>query len=166
MAEFGETLMLDPEYRAGFKLGIQQLDSPDTAIAEAYQCHYVDLCDLRLVGRFDYFQVPPSQRLWIWEDDLEQARMTSTSQRNRRTITRADHRCGGQHHPWHATLTRVKLDSLRTPNFAPDGPTRAGKTLVRTAVSDSLLARRKPGVQIPSPPPTLMTSGNAGHRHV
>jgi hypothetical protein len=34
----------------------------------------VDLRDLRLVGRFDYFQVPPSQRLWIWEDDLPQAR--------------------------------------------------------------------------------------------
>jgi hypothetical protein len=34
----------------------------------------LDLRDLRLVGRFDYFQVPPSQRLWIWEDDLEQAR--------------------------------------------------------------------------------------------
>jgi hypothetical protein len=39
-----------------------------------YQGHCVDLRDLRLVGRFDDIQVPPSQRLWIWEDDLEQAR--------------------------------------------------------------------------------------------
>jgi hypothetical protein len=28
------------------------------AIAEAYQRHCVDLRDLRLVGKFDYFQVP------------------------------------------------------------------------------------------------------------
>jgi hypothetical protein len=26
-----------------------------------------------VVGKFDYFQVPPSQRLWIWKDDLAAA---------------------------------------------------------------------------------------------
>jgi hypothetical protein len=30
----------------------------------------------------------------------------------------------------------------RTPNFVPDGPSRPGKTLVRTAVGHHLLARR------------------------
>jgi endonuclease YncB( thermonuclease family) len=73
-AEFGETLLLGYEYRACIKLGVAQLDDPAAAIAEAYQRHCVDLRDLRLVGKFDYFQVPPSQRLWIWEDDLEQGR--------------------------------------------------------------------------------------------
>jgi hypothetical protein len=62
------------EYRACIKLGVAQLNDPAAAIAEAYQRHCVDLGDLRLVGKFDYFQVPPSQRLWIWEDDLPQAR--------------------------------------------------------------------------------------------
>jgi hypothetical protein len=49
---------------------------------------------------------------------------------------------------------------LRTPNFVADGCWRTGKTQVRTAVSRYLLARRKSGVQIPSPPPTtaLVTS--------
>ena len=42
---------------------------------------------------------------------------------------------------------------VRTPNFAPDGPRRPAPTLVGTAVGTFLLARRKPGVQIPSPPP-------------
>jgi hypothetical protein len=62
------------EYRACIKLSVAQLDDPAAAIAEAYQRHCVDLRDLQLVGKFDYFQVPPSQRLWIWEDDLPQAR--------------------------------------------------------------------------------------------
>jgi hypothetical protein len=51
------------------------------------------------------------------------------------------------------TCVAVMLALVRTPNFASDGPRRPGKTLVRIAVSASLLARRKPGVQIPSPPP-------------
>jgi hypothetical protein len=69
-AEFGETLLLGYKYRACIKLGVAQLDDPAAAIAKAYQRLCVDLGDLRLVGKFDDFQVPPSQRLWIWEDDL------------------------------------------------------------------------------------------------
>jgi hypothetical protein len=57
----------------------------------------MDLRDLRLVGRFDYFQVPPSQRLWIWEDDLEQAPSRPrppdvTEERTPRSITAASAR--------------------------------------------------------------------------
>ena len=40
------------------------------------------------------------------------------------------------------------------PNFALDGPARPAKMLVRMALSPNSLARRKPGVQIPSPPRT------------
>jgi endonuclease YncB( thermonuclease family) len=72
-AEFGEDLLLGYEYRAAIKLGIEELQDPAGAIADAYQRHCVDLRDLRLVGKFDYHEVPPSQRLWIWEDDLAQA---------------------------------------------------------------------------------------------
>jgi endonuclease YncB( thermonuclease family) len=72
-AEFGEDLLLGYEFRAAIKLGIQELEDPATAIADAYQRHCVDLRDLHLVGKFDYHQVPPSQRLWIWELDLAAA---------------------------------------------------------------------------------------------
>jgi endonuclease YncB( thermonuclease family) len=72
-AEFGEDLLLGYEYRAAIKLGIEELEDPAATVADAYQRHCVDLRDLRLVGKHDYFQVPPSQRLWIWEDDLAQA---------------------------------------------------------------------------------------------
>jgi endonuclease YncB( thermonuclease family) len=74
-AGFGEDLLLGYEFRAAIKLGVQDLQDPAAAIAEAYQRHCVDLRDPSLVGKFDYFQVPPSQRLWIWEDDLAQAKL-------------------------------------------------------------------------------------------
>jgi hypothetical protein len=49
--------------------------------------------------------------------------------------------------------TAVDEDFVRTPNFAPDGPQRPAEMQLRTAVGAFLLARRKSGVQIPSPPP-------------
>jgi hypothetical protein len=74
-AAFGEELLLGYEFRAAIKLGVEELEDPAAAIADAYQRLCVDPRDLRLVGKFDYFQVPPSQRLWIWEDDLAQAKL-------------------------------------------------------------------------------------------
>jgi hypothetical protein len=74
-AAFGEDLLLGYEFRAAIKLGIKKLEDPAGAIADAYQRLCVDLRDLSLVGEFDYFQVPPSQRLWIWEVDLAQAKL-------------------------------------------------------------------------------------------
>jgi endonuclease YncB( thermonuclease family) len=71
--EFGEDLLLGYEFRAAIKLGVEELADPAVAIAEAYQRLCVDLRTLRLVGKFDYHQVPPSKRLWIWEEDLPQA---------------------------------------------------------------------------------------------
>jgi endonuclease YncB( thermonuclease family) len=72
-AAFGEDLLLGYEFRAAIKLGVKKLQDPAAAIANAYQRLCVDLSDLSLVGKFDYFQVPPSQRLWIWEADLAAA---------------------------------------------------------------------------------------------
>jgi hypothetical protein len=46
-----------------------------------------------------------------------------------------------------------KLAFVTPPNFAPDGRQRPGETLVGMALTPNSLARRKPGVQIPSPPP-------------
>jgi uncharacterized membrane protein len=49
--------------------------------------------------------------------------------------------------------TVVDKAFVRTPNFPSHGCSRAAETQVSTAVGRSLLARRKSGVQIPSPPP-------------
>ena len=49
---------------------------------------------------------------------------------------------------------------LTPPNFAPDSPARPAKMQVRMALTPNSLARRKPGVQIPSPPP----HNSPGHR--
>ncbi|WP_327591314.1 hypothetical protein OHA25_60280 (plasmid) [Nonomuraea sp. NBC_00507] len=73
-AQFGSDLLLGYEYRACIKLGVRDLDNPADAIAAAYQRVCVDLRTLTEVGLFGYHQVPPSQRLWIWATDLEQAR--------------------------------------------------------------------------------------------
>jgi hypothetical protein len=35
----------------------------------------VDLRDLRIVGKFGFDQVPIPYRLWVWEKDLEKARI-------------------------------------------------------------------------------------------
>ncbi|MBC9714792.1 hypothetical protein H9Y04_19760 [Streptomyces sp. TRM66268-LWL] len=73
-AEFGEDLLLAYEFRACVKLGAEELDDPKAAVEEAYQRVCVDLRDLRVVGLHGYHEVPPSQRLFIWADDFEQAR--------------------------------------------------------------------------------------------
>jgi hypothetical protein len=54
------------------------------------------------------------------------------------------------------------MTDTRTPYFTPDGSRRPAQTRLGTAVGRHLLARRKPRVQIPPPPPRPMTSGNAG----
>ncbi|MFJ3442462.1 hypothetical protein ACIPM2_14970 [Streptomyces sp. NPDC086081] len=73
-AEFGEDLLLGYEYRACVKLGAREVGDPAEAIGQAYQRVCVDLRTLTEVGLYGYHGVPPQHRLWIWEDDLEQAR--------------------------------------------------------------------------------------------
>jgi endonuclease YncB( thermonuclease family) len=73
-AEFGEDLLLGYEYRACVKLGAREVTDPAKAIGQAYQRVCVDLRTLTEVGLYGYHGVPPQHRLWIWEDDLEQAR--------------------------------------------------------------------------------------------
>lgn len=76
---FGRDLLLGYEYRACVKLAAALDDprnprTPADLIADAFQRVCVDLRTLTEVGKFGYFEVPPSQRLWIWETDLDQAR--------------------------------------------------------------------------------------------
>jgi hypothetical protein len=48
--------------------------SASECIATAFGRICVVLRNLSIVGKFDFHNVPPSHRLWIWEDDLEQAK--------------------------------------------------------------------------------------------
>ncbi|SBT95492.1 hypothetical protein GA0115233_113916 [Streptomyces sp. DI166] len=73
-AQFGKDLLLGYEFRACIKLGAKQLPDPAKAIAQAFQRVCVDLRTLTEVGLYGYHRVPPQHRLWIWEDDLDQAR--------------------------------------------------------------------------------------------
>ena len=74
-AEFGEDLLLAYEYRMCIKLGgsPKEPDFP-ALVAAAFRRHCVDLRDLTLRGRFDWADVPGWARLWVWPEDLEQAR--------------------------------------------------------------------------------------------
>jgi len=47
---------------------------PEQVAREAFQRHCVDLRTITVVGRFDYGAVPPPYRMWIWDDDLTEAR--------------------------------------------------------------------------------------------
>jgi endonuclease YncB( thermonuclease family) len=74
--EFGEDLLLAYEYRACIKLA-GQARAPDPAklTNSAFRRLCVDLRDLTLRGRFDWADVPGWARLWIWPEDLPQARI-------------------------------------------------------------------------------------------
>ena len=71
--KYGKNLLLGYEYRMCIKLS-EEGKSASECIADAFERICVDLRDLSIVGKFDFFNVPPSHRLWIWEDDLEQAK--------------------------------------------------------------------------------------------
>ena len=71
-ATYGEDLLLAYEYRACIKLA--EVDEADEGIRKAFQRVCVDLRSLEIVGEYGFYDVPPCYRLWIWEDDLEEAK--------------------------------------------------------------------------------------------
>ncbi|GAB2841189.1 hypothetical protein GCM10022221_45630 [Actinocorallia aurea] len=73
-SEFGEDLLVGYEYRACVKLGSARLTDPAKAVEQAYQRVCVDLRTLTEVGLYGYHAVPVQHRLWIWQDQLAQAR--------------------------------------------------------------------------------------------
>lgn len=70
---FGDDLLLGYEYRMCIKLA--RPEDAAGGIAGAFQRTCVDLRTLRIVGKFGFPAVPPSLRLWIWDDDLPEARV-------------------------------------------------------------------------------------------
>ncbi|MBC3190988.1 thermonuclease family protein [Pseudonocardia sp. C8] len=78
-AEFGADLLLGYEYRACLKLGA--VDRPDEApvepgerVEQAFRRVCVDVRTRTILGRFGYHQIDPPYRLWVWQDDLDEAR--------------------------------------------------------------------------------------------
>ncbi|HYG00665.1 MAG TPA: hypothetical protein VD815_11275 [Candidatus Saccharimonadales bacterium] len=71
--KYGKNLLLGYEYRMCIKLS-EEDKSASECIADAFERICVDLRDVSIVGKFDFHVVLPSHRLWIWEEDLEQAK--------------------------------------------------------------------------------------------
>lgn len=67
----GKNLLLPYEYRMLMKLSVNV--TPKKTVKSimdgAFQRLCVDLRTMKLVGKFDFYKVPPGDRFWIWEDD-------------------------------------------------------------------------------------------------
>jgi hypothetical protein len=72
-SEFGADLLLAYEYRGCIKLGTAE--TPEEGIKAAFQRVCVDLRNLTEVGLFAFDVVPPPIRLWVWQTDLQKARV-------------------------------------------------------------------------------------------
>ena len=71
--KYGEKVLLAYEYRMCIKLGTASKSTD--GIKDAFRRICVDLRNLNVVGKFDFYKVPPCYRLWIWENDIEQAKI-------------------------------------------------------------------------------------------
>jgi hypothetical protein len=68
---FGRKFLLGYEYRMCIKLGTAKTAA--RGVADAFQRVCVDLRNLRVVGKFGFANVPPPYRLWVWQEDLQEA---------------------------------------------------------------------------------------------
>ncbi|MBC3189982.1 thermonuclease family protein [Pseudonocardia sp. C8] len=78
-AEFGADLLLGYEYRACIKLGAADRPNeapvpPGERIDQAFRRVCIDVRTRTILGRFSYHQIDPPYRLWVWQDDLDEAR--------------------------------------------------------------------------------------------
>lgn len=67
----GKNLLLPYEYRMLMKLSatVTPQKTAKSITDGAFQRLCVDLRTMKLVGKFDFYKVPPGDRFWIWEDD-------------------------------------------------------------------------------------------------
>jgi endonuclease YncB( thermonuclease family) len=70
---YGEDLLLGYEYRMCIKLAMA--DTAAEGLSKAFERICVDLRTLKIVGKHGFPAVPPSVRLWVWEDELADARV-------------------------------------------------------------------------------------------
>jgi endonuclease YncB( thermonuclease family) len=71
--KYGEKVLVGYEYRMCIKLAAA--DSSEEGIKDAFQRICVDLRTLDVVGKYGFHDIPPCYRLWIWDDDIEQAKI-------------------------------------------------------------------------------------------
>lgn len=79
--EFGEDVLLGYEYRACLKLGAADPDDEPpvasaTRVAGAFRRVCVDIRTREILGLYGYHRIAPPYRLWIWKQDLAEARET------------------------------------------------------------------------------------------
>ncbi len=68
---YGKNLLLPYEYRLLMKLSVE-VTAEKTAkqiMEGAFQRLCVDLRTMKLIGKFDFYKIPPCHRFWIWETD-------------------------------------------------------------------------------------------------
>lgn len=70
--QFGSNLLLPYEYRMLLKMSENK--TAKQIISTAFQRLCVDLRTMKMVGKFDFYKVPPFDRLWIWEDDWKKSK--------------------------------------------------------------------------------------------
>jgi len=71
-ATYGRSLLLGYEYRMCIKLGTAV--SARKGVEEAFQRICVDLRNRRILGKYDFYKIDPPYRLWVWQENLEQAK--------------------------------------------------------------------------------------------
>jgi hypothetical protein len=50
---------------------LSQARDEQESIDQAFQRICIDLCDLSILGKFEFYDGPSSHRLWVWEKDME-----------------------------------------------------------------------------------------------
>ncbi|MGB7210202.1 MAG: thermonuclease family protein [Pyrinomonadaceae bacterium] len=67
----GNDLLLPYEYRLLMKLSVNVTaeKTVNDIMSAAFQRVCVNLRNMKMVGKFDFYKVPPSHRFWIWEKD-------------------------------------------------------------------------------------------------
>jgi hypothetical protein len=71
--KYGDNVLVGYEYRMCIKLSTAL--TPEKGIKDAFQRICVDIKTLNIVGKYEFPDVPPCYRLWIWEKDIEHAKI-------------------------------------------------------------------------------------------
>lgn len=69
--EYGENLLLGYEYRLCIKLA--KAKTNDGGLKSAFQRKCIDIRNMKNLGEFGFYQIDPCYRLWVWNDDINQA---------------------------------------------------------------------------------------------
>lgn len=71
--DYGETILLGYEFRLCIKLGTAK--TANAGLKEAFQRICIDLENMQIKGKYEFDSILPYNRLWVWEKDLEQAKI-------------------------------------------------------------------------------------------